>query len=456
MDYAVRVSHFVDPASFELQRDVILLISGSRVVETIVGGEVSGGLSGLAEHVLDLDNAVCLPGFVNSHAHLDLSHLHGQVPRGLTFPEWAPAVIAGRMLPQAMVEAGIDDACRMLVASGTTSVLDISVGGDSAKPMAKHGLGGVVALEVLGWSGDAAEKAMARADEIVRAQFHDRLVEEGQAPISEAAAAASEIGACPLGVDYGFSPHAPYSTSLELYQHAFGRAFGEGRVCTTHVAESLEEEQFIRDGSGPLRELLSKLGIDLSSYKGFGVTPLALLLGDWLMPWLPQKGSDPLFAQQKKGQTPSPGTPHLVLVHCNYARGADFELLAASKPSVCWCPRSHAYFGHEQWPLAQMRQSGVNLLLGTDSLASNDGLDMLGEIRQAALHPEADIAELFKAATINGRHALGIEHDAADLAVWGLPTSAGNTRDSLLKAMLENDVPLIASFSRGNLIARAI
>lgn len=437
MDYAVRVSHFVDPATFELQRDVILLISGSRVVEVIQGGEVSGGRSGLAEHVLDLDNAVCLPGFVNSHAHLDLSHLRGQVPRGLTFPEWAPAVIAGRMLPQAMVEAGIDDACRMLVASGTTSVLDISVGGDSAKHLAKHGLGGVVALEVLGWSGDAAEKAMVRADEIVRAQFHDRLAEEGQVPFSSSAAAELEKGTCPYP-DYGFSPHAPYSTSLELYQHAFGRAFGEGRVCTTHVAESLEEEQFIRDGSGPLRELLSKLGIDLSSFKGFGVTPLALLLGDWLMPWL---GAD---------------NHRLVLVHCNYARGADFELLAASKPSVCWCPRSHAYFGHEQWPLAQMRQSGVNLLLGTDSLASNDGLDMLGEIRQAALHPEADIAELFKAATINGRHALGIEHDAADLAVWGLPTSAGNTRDSLLKAMLENDVPLIASFSRGNLIARAI
>ncbi len=145
MDYAVRVSHFVDPATFELQRDVILLISGSRVVEVIQGGEVSGGLSGLAEHVLDLDNAVCLPGFVNSHAHLDLSHLRGQVPRGLTFPEWAPAVIAGRMLPQAMVEAGIDDACRMSVAGGTTGLIDISVGGDSAKHLAKHGLGGVVA-----------------------------------------------------------------------------------------------------------------------------------------------------------------------------------------------------------------------------------------------------------------------------------------------------------------------
>jgi adenine deaminase len=86
MDYAIRVSHYVDPATFEIQRDVIVLISGAHVADVIVGGEVSGGLDGLAKHTLDFDNAVCLPGFVNSHCHLDLSHLHNEVPSGLTFP----------------------------------------------------------------------------------------------------------------------------------------------------------------------------------------------------------------------------------------------------------------------------------------------------------------------------------------------------------------------------------
>ncbi|MCA8914826.1 MAG: amidohydrolase family protein [Planctomycetes bacterium] len=429
MDYAVRVSHYVDPATFEIQRDVIVLIAGAHVAEVIVGGEVSGGLKGLAEHTLEFDHAVCLPGFVNSHAHLDLSHLHGQVPNGLTFPEWAPAVIAGRGMPQAMIDAGIDDACRMMVASGTTAVLDISVGGDSAAHLAKHGLRGNLALEVLGWSGDAAEKAMARADEVVRREFEldaERLGEDA----GDAVAPAGRDG-----IDYSYSPHAPYSTSMELYQHAFGRAFGEGRVCTTHVAESPEEEAFIRDGSGPLPELLSKLGLNLSGFGGFGTTPIALLLGEWLMPWLGAENHQ------------------LVLVHCNYAREGDIEHLAATRPSVCWCPRSHAWFGHEPWPLAQMREAGVNLLIGTDSLASNTGLDMLGELRLAAQHPDADVTDLFKAATVNGRKALGIATDAADLAIWGLPQGA---EDNLFKAMLANEVPLYASFSRGNLIARAI
>jgi aminodeoxyfutalosine deaminase len=327
-----------------------------------------------------------------------------------------------------MIEGGIDDACRMMVSSGTTSVLDISVGGDSARFMGKHGLRGIVALEVLG----DPEKSMQHADKIVREQFE---LDRGR--LGDDAGNASAPNK-PEGVDYGFSPHAPYSTGVELYQHAFGRAFGEGRVCTTHVAESPEEMQFVRDGSGPLRELLSALGIDLSRFQGYGVTPIALLLDDWLMPWL---GDSP----QNRGQSP------LVLVHCNYAQDGDFELLAATKPSVCWCPRSHAYFGHEAWPLAKMREAGVNLVLGTDSLASSDGLDMLGELRQAAKHPDANTVELFKAATVNGRKAMGTPNDAADLTIWGLPQG-----DDILQGMIENDVPLYASFSQGNLIARAI
>lgn len=423
MDYAIRVSHYVEPVTFEVQRDVIVLISGAHVADVIVGGEVSGGLDGLAKRTLDFDSAVCLPGFVNSHCHLDLSHLHNQVPRGLTFAEWAPAVIAGRAMPRAMIEGGIDDACQMMVASGTTGVIDISVGGDSAKFMSKHGLRGIAALEVLG----DAERAMQHADEIVRTRFEldrDRLGQDaGNAGTPDK----------PDGVDYGFSPHAPYSTGMELYQNAFGRAFGEGRLCTTHAAESPEEDQFIRDGDGPMRELLGKLGVDLSDFKGYGETPLTLLLRDWLGPWLGEEN------------------PSLVLVHCNYAQDGDFELLSATKPSVCWCPRSHAYFGHKQWPLAEMCEAGVNLVIGTDSLASNDGLDMLGELREAANHAGAKPAELFKAATVNGRRAMGIPDDAADLAIWGLPET-----DNVFEGMLTNEVQLYASFSRGQLIARAI
>lgn len=432
MDYAIRVSHYLDPATFELSRDVILLLSGGRVAEVIVGGEVSGGLDGLAARTMDLGDALCTPGFVNSHCHLDLSHLHRQVPSGLRFHEWAPAVIAGRMVPPSLIEQGIGDGVRMAVAGGTTSILDISVKGDCAPALARHGLRGVAALEVLGWSGASAERAMQGVDEIIRAQFElerDRLG-------SDAGAGADPVAH--EGVSFGYSPHAPYSTSAELYQHAMGRAFGEGRVCTTHAAESPEEAEFIRAGTGPLRELLARLGVDVAGFAGYGESPLTLLLRDWLAPWL------------------HAANPQLVLVHCNYPEAGDWQWLEAAKPSVCWCPRSQAYFGHEPWPMARMLEAGVNLVLGTDSLGSNDGLDMLGEIAQAVQTvPDADMTTLFKAATVNGRNALGIDPDAADLCIWGLTSAAGDAKQAL-ESLLRDRPPLLASFSRGNLIARSI
>lgn len=427
MDWAVRVSHYLDPVTFDLSRDVILLLSGGRVAEVIVGGEVSGGLDGLAAQTLDLGDAVCLPGFVNAHAHLDLSHLHHQVPRGLAFTDWARAIISGRQVPEAIIQAGIGDACRMMAASGTTAVLDVSVNGDSADALAQHGLRGVLALEVLG----EPARAMQHCDETIRARFEldfERLGSD---------AGTAEAPTALAGIEYGYSPHAPYSTGAELYQLAYGRAFGEGRVCTTHVAETRDEVQFMRDGTGAFRDLLSGLGIDLSSFKGHGESPITLVLRDWLGPWLRNE------------------SPSLVLVHGNYPSGDDLKLISQVKPTICWCPRSHAYFGHEPWPLREYLDTGANLVLGTDSLASNDGLDMWGEIAAAVqAQPEAPRTELLRMATVNGRRALGLRADVADLAIWEMPADTG--LEQMLNLWIGKPPRLLASFSRGQLVARAI
>ncbi len=449
MDYAVRVSHYLDPATFELSRDVILLLVGGHVAEVITGGEVSGGLDGLAMQTLDLGDAACLPGFVNAHCHLDLSHLHRQVPRGLAFTDWARAIISGRQLPEPIIQAGIDDACSMLAATGTTAVLDISVSGDSAPALARHGIRGVLGLEVLG----EPSRAMQHCDEVIRARFELDTERLGSDAGDAAAPAALP------GIEYGYSPHAPYSTGAELYQLAYGRAFGEGRVCTTHVAETRDELQFIGDGSGPFRDLLAGLGVDLSSFTGYGETPITLLLRDWLGPWLPQGApgvgaGDPSLQPQADAM----GSLSLVLVHANYPQGQDLQWIERTKPTICWCPRSHAYFGHEPWPLREYFDTGANLVLGTDSLASNDGLDMWGEMQAAVqAHPGAPRNELLRMATVNGRKALGLPTDIADLAIWELPPGFQNLElEKLLNLWVGQHPRLVASFSRGQLIARAI
>ncbi|MEE9311787.1 MAG: amidohydrolase family protein [Planctomycetota bacterium] len=421
---AIRVSHYINPTTFELERDVTLFIEDGRVTEV---RKIDCDLP--REHLV-YDAAIAMPGFVNSHAHLDLSHLYQQVPTGLRLIEWIPAIIAGRKMPPAFIKTAMEDAVLQAVSHGTTSIIDVSVGGNSAAIMAKNGLSGIAALELTTASG----MTMHKIDDIIRDKFEldRRRLGEDAGKDSDPAAHGE--------VDFGYSPHAAYSVTEDEFQNAFGRAVGEGRICTPHVAETEDELQYVRDGSGPFRELFEKAGLDQSGFKGYGCTPFELLLDQWLMPWL---GAE---------------NPQLLLVHGNYVTENDLKLLNATKPSVCWCPRSHQYFGHEPWPLQQMVETGANLTLGTDSLASNEGIDMLGEIRSAHnSHPDFSVTELFKMATINGRKVLGFDDDRADVAVWGLPSGTEDkSLEELLQAMLTGGTKLYASLSHGQLIARAI
>jgi aminodeoxyfutalosine deaminase len=427
MDLALRCSHYIDPVTFELQRDVILLIEKGRIVETIIGGEVSGGLAGLAKETLDFEAALVLPGFVNAHCHLDLSHLAKQLPTGLGFTEWIDCIIEGRRVPQPQISAAIEAACDELLASGTTSVIDVGVDGASFAPLQGRGISGAVCLEALGIDGSKADAAMERVDTIVRAI-------EGEA---EKFYAAGATYMSPLRI--GFSPHAPYSTSGELYQHMFGRAVGEGRVLTTHVAETIDEQQFFRIAQGPIRDFYERRKILLAGFTGYDQSPITEILWEWFAPWL--------SVEQPNAR--------LVLVHCNYPQGPDLDHLARFKPSIVYCPRSHAYFGHEEYPIADLLKTGANLCLGTDSLASNDSLSMLDELRAAhAAHPALDSATLFKMATINGRKALEIAPDAADLVVLGIPQGAQDA--TLLNSILYARAPIYAVIQRGCIAARAV
>jgi cytosine/adenosine deaminase-related metal-dependent hydrolase len=367
------------------------------------------------------------PGFVNAHCHLDLSHLARQLPTGLSFTEWIDCIIEGRKVPAQQVSAAIEAACDELLASGTTSVIDVSVDGASYTPLQRRGISGAVCLEALGIDGSKADAAMERVDAVVR-QI------EGEA---EKFYATGATHGSPLRI--GFSPHAPYSTSGELYQHMFGRAVGEGRVLTTHVAETLDEQQFFRIAQGPIRDFYERRKIALAGFTGYDQSPITEILWEWFAPWLSVEQAN----------------SRLVLVHCNYPQGPDLDHLARFKPSIVYCPRSHAYFGHEEYPLADLLKTGANLCLGTDSLASNDSLSMLDELRAArAAHPALDSATLFKMATINGRKALDIAPDTADLVALGIPQGAQDA--ALLNSILSARAPIYAVIQRGRIAARAV
>jgi cytosine/adenosine deaminase-related metal-dependent hydrolase len=331
---------------------------------------------------LELEGLVVTPGLVDAHAHLDLGELRARLPARLGFVPWIRALIGERTgLSRLDLERAVRAGARALLASGTTAIGDIDASGTSARLASRLGARLLVYREVL----DAWDPARTAAG-----------LRRLRAPMPARAR-----------VREGLSPHAPYTTSTALLAGARALAERRGLPLAIHWAESHEEERWLRLGSGPLSALLP------TSPRCSG---LALLDTAGLL------------------------APRTALVHGNCPRAGEPELLARRGVTLVHCPGTHAFFARPRFPLERYRAAGVPLALGTDSLASNQDLDMRREMALLrASFPRLAPAEAFAMGTEGAARALAhpslghLRPDAAaDLVGWRL---AARSRASALEEL---------------------
>lgn len=309
-------------------------------------------------------DCVILPGFVNSHSHLEYA-VYAGFGDGLDFPTWIGLHIERKRRigfedMEAIARLGALECLR----SGITTVGDCSFSGAAAPACAELGLRGIVYLEVF---GETAEP--------IAASFE---------PMRERVA-----GALSDDVRLGVSPHAPYTCTVELYE-----ACAElGLPVATHLAESEAETLFLRTGTGP--------------WEAFA---------QWLVP---PPGTTGIRALADAGLL----GPHVLAAHCVQADPEEIELLAAHDVAVAHCPRSNALLGCGVAPLHQLREAGVRVSIATDSPASTPSFDMFDELRAAIVaararerRPDAlSAAEALELATLGGARALGLEASLGSL-----------------------------------------
>ncbi|MCI0377500.1 MAG: amidohydrolase family protein [Gemmataceae bacterium] len=326
----------------------------------------------------DLGDTAVIPGLVNAHTHLDLSNLAGKLPPSPDFIKWLRGIGAHRRQETAeQTAAAIETGIRQSLAHGVTLLGDIAVGGRSWETLARFPLRAVVFFEMLGLTVDRAALALDTADHWLKDH-----------------PATTTLRA-------GLSPHAPYSVRASIFEEAAQRNRQSGIPVCTHLGESCAE--FVLP-DGPFAEFLREVGV----YDPQGLVP----------------NLETIVSLYRKGKGTS-------LVHANYLdAGTDF-----GNAAVIYCPRTHAAFGH--WPhlFRHWYAGGVTVAVGTDSLASNPDLSILGELR--FLHeryPDLWGDMLLRMATINGARALGWEHETGSLAPgksadfvclpWSMPTHA--------------------------------
>ena len=254
---------------------------------------------------------------------------------------------------------------QMLVRTGTTTVLDVE-----AVPELIPDLWNATPLRVLSFRELINLRSRSEAGEIIET-------------------AAREWSSLPEAAGrVGLSPHAPYSTTTELLRAAARTATQRNWRLTTHVAESESEFEMFMHRRGPLYDWLQSQR-EMSDC-GHG---------------------SPVQNLERCGYL----SENLLAVHANYLWRDDASTLARRKVSIVHCPRSHAYFGHRSFPRAELAASGINICLGTDSLASTikirkepPELNMFAEMQAlAAGQPGLSPETILRMATLHGAIALG-------------------------------------------------
>ena len=372
-------ARYLFPVESPVIADGVITIEQGRI--TAVGENTSG------RPPKDLGNVAILPGLVNAHTHLEFSDLaHPLGYPGMALPAWISEVIKHRRGRDEDAQRAIAAGLQESLSFGTTLLGEISTSPSSADPPLA-GLPRLIAFrELIGLS-------LNRVDENIElARKHIDQLSSGEC------------------LHAGLSPHAPYTVHPQLLDRVVELSRPARVPLAMHLAESPEELQLLRDGSGPLRDML----IDLNAWD-----PTAI-----------PHGARPLDYLRKLAKA-----ERALVIHGNYLDDEEIAYLAdrADQMAVVYCPRTHEYFQHAPYRLTEMLQAGVTVALGTDSRASNPDLSVLAEMRAVRrLHPQVSGEDILRMGTLSGAKSLGMADHLGSLRI-------GKTADLSIVALSGDD-----------------
>jgi cytosine/adenosine deaminase-related metal-dependent hydrolase len=354
-----------------LGRDAVLVTDNAGRIEDIIN------IADAGDGIQKFDGVIS-PGFINCHCHLELSHMKGLIPEATGLVDFVFKVVNERHFPDEEILDAIRKAENEMLLNGIVAVGDICNNTLTLPQKQKQNLAYYNFIEVSGWTPAVAEIRLERS-----LGFYN-IFNKPQTTNHKPQTA--------------LSPHAPYSVSSELWQLI--SPYFENKTVTIHNQETSFEDTLFENGEGDFTRMYGLMKMDTSFFNPTGKSSLRSYL-------------------QKLNKA-----RQVLLVHNTFTKEEDilFATRESSNVNWCICINANQYIEKTSPPIDVLRRNNCQIVIGTDSLASNWSLSILDELKTIHKHfPSVPLAELLQWSTINGARALQMDDRSGSFEKGKMP-----------------------------------
>ncbi|ANH84062.1 amidohydrolase [Niabella ginsenosidivorans] len=341
---------------YRITEEDVLILTQEGTVEAVVHQSEAG------DDIKKVDGLLS-PGFINCHCHLELSHMQGMIPEHTGLLQFVNQVVRQRDAPADEIAAAIEKAEAAMIKNGIVAVGDICNTADTLFQKEKNNLYYHNFIEVIGFEPGLADEAFKTY----------KMVYDGYQKVFPPQ-------------QLSLTPHAPYSVSTPLWKLL--AQFPGNHLLSIHNQETPDENEWFINGGGGFKALYERLQLKQSPIAPTGKTSI-------------QTYADYLQKEQQ-----------LLLIHNTCTDAEDVRYIQDRFPLVFWClcPNANYYISNRLPDIPMMLEQNAQLVLGTDSLASNYGLSIRGEMQRIQQHfPQITVEQMLPWATLNGARALQID-----------------------------------------------
>ena len=357
----IAATYLFTPENQLLKNGVLICDPDGTILDIATTGDNMKEQAGMEYY-----SGILVPGFVNTHCHLELSYLKGKIKEKAGMGEFLGQINQLRNDKPEDPDNLFRIIDRKMWTAGIAATGDIVNSADTIKVKQNSNIYYHTFIETFGFHPARAERAFNFALKVQRQFKGEKL--------------SSSI-----------VPHSPYSVSEPLFHKVAENARAKHSLISIHNQESKAETQFFATGDGPVADHFKhNLNLDISHWKPTGISPLLSILN-----YLPAEN-------------------RLILVHNTFTQKSDIEELKKRRnlenTFFTLCPNSNLYIENQLPPITLFQEENLKVCIGTDSLASNNELSVLSELVTLQHHfPELQLEELLNWACLTGAKALGIE-----------------------------------------------